>query len=131
MSGRGVQERRAASRYVVAKDVDAYLRALPADQRTALEALRTAIRAACPDALEGIAYGMPAFKYMGKPLVYIGAAKAHLGLYGSNARFLSKAELQGLDHSKGTIRFTPDAPLPAALVAKVVRSRMAEIDRKA
>ena len=113
---------------MVAKDVDAYLRALPGDHRTALEGLRAAILAACPDALEGISYGMPGYKYKGKPLVYMGAAKAHLALYGNNARFLSQAELAGLDHSKGAIRCTPDAPLPAALVAKVVRSRMAEID---
>jgi uncharacterized protein YdhG (YjbR/CyaY superfamily) len=107
--------------------VDAYFERLPHDQRRALQALRQQILALAPDAQEAIAYGMPAYKVEGKPLVYLGAAKAHCALYGNNARFLSPADLAGIDHAKGTLRFTPKAPLPSAIVAKVVRARLAEI----
>jgi uncharacterized protein YdhG (YjbR/CyaY superfamily) len=36
-------------------------------------------------------------------------------------------ELVGLDTSKGTIRFAPDAPLPDDLVRRIVAARVAEI----
>ena len=37
-----------------------------------------------------------------------------------------KDELRGYETSKGTIRFQPDRPVPATLVRKLVRTRMAE-----
>jgi uncharacterized protein YdhG (YjbR/CyaY superfamily) len=110
-----------------AEGVDRYLAALPADQRAALQGLREQILALAPEAVEGISYGMPAYKVDGKPLVYFAAAKAHCGLYGNNARFLAPDELARIDHSKGTLRFTPDSPLPETIVEKVVRGRLREI----
>ncbi len=112
----------------MAASVDAYLAGLPDDQRHALEQVRAVVRDDAPEAEERIAYGMPTYRYRGKPLVYFGAAKAHVALYGNNARFLDDEELAGLDHSKGTIRFTPAAPLDPAIIRKAVAGRMAEID---
>lgn len=111
---------------------DAYLAALPADQRAALETLRQQIRATAPDAREVFSYGVPAFRVgpgQGKVLVGYAAMKAHCGLYLFEgdlvARFAGK--LAGFSTAKGTIRFTPDAPLPPALVAEIVAARLAEI----
>lgn len=112
---------------MAATSVEAYLAALPTPQRRVLSRLRTQIRTLAPEAAERISYGMPAYKVDGKPLVYFGAAEAHCGLYGNHARFLSAEELAGLNRSKGTIRFTPQEPLPPWLVAKIIGGRLAEI----
>lgn len=117
-------------RGAAAKDVDAYLAALPADQRAALTRIRRTIRAAAPDATESISYGIPAYKVGGKPVVYVGAAKAHLALYGPAISRAGKA-FAAFEQSKGTVRFTPEKPLPAALVTKLVRARVAEIRKGA
>lgn len=109
------------------REVDAYLKALPQDQRRALIDLRATILGAAPDAVEGFAYGLPGFKYRGRPLAYVGAAKAHCALYGTNADEF-REQLAKYDVSKGTIRFTPERPLPKALVRKLMKSRMAAID---
>lgn len=111
-------------------DVDAVLAALPEPTRDALEALRETIRAAAPTAVEGINYGVPAFKYRGRPFVSFGAGKAHCSFYVQSPAVMDAhaGELAGYDTSKGTIRFRADAPLPAAIVTRLVRARMAEIE---
>ena len=111
-----------------AKDVDAYLAALPDDQRTALEEVRRTIKAAAPEAVEAISYGIPGYKLKGKPLIHFGAAKNHCAIYGAAVAESDKQDLKDYDTSKGTIRFSPDKPLPPKLVTKLVRTRMAEIE---
>jgi len=108
-----------------AKDLDAYLAALPEDQRTALEKLRETIKAAAPKAAESISYGMPTFKYKGRPLIYFGAAKKHCAIYGVST---DGNELKQYDTSKGTVRFSPDKPLPEALVKKLVNAQIERIE---
>jgi uncharacterized protein YdhG (YjbR/CyaY superfamily) len=63
------------------EEVNAVLAALPEDARNALEALRRTIAAAAPEAVESINYGVPAFKYRGRPLVSFAAAKNHCSFY--------------------------------------------------
>jgi uncharacterized protein YdhG (YjbR/CyaY superfamily) len=106
---------------------DAYLAALPADQRAALQALRRTIRAAAPRAEEGSSYALPAFLQDGA-LVAFGASAKHCAFYPLSPAVISAhaRELRGFQTSKGTIRFTPDKPLPAALVRKLVKARLAE-----
>ncbi len=104
--------------------IDAYLAALPADQRAALQKLRAQIKAAAPRAEEYIGYGLAGFKLDGHPLVYFGAATHHCALYGAldAGRFASK--LKGFKQSKGTIQFTPDRPIPAGVVRALVKARI-------
>jgi len=110
-------------------NTDAYLEQLPPDQRSALATLRRRILAAAPRAEEHFGYGLPGFKYNGHPLVYMGAAKEHVALYGSvPAGF--KERLKDFDVSKGTIRFTPEKPLPAALVKDIVKAKVAAIEER-
>jgi uncharacterized protein YdhG (YjbR/CyaY superfamily) len=109
--------------------VDAYLAALPDDQRAALEKIRKAIRATAPGAEEGFSYGMPAFRLDGKPIAGFAAAAKHCSYFPMSGSVVEtlKEDLDGHDTSKGTIRFPADKPLPAALVRKLVRARIAEI----
>jgi uncharacterized protein YdhG (YjbR/CyaY superfamily) len=110
--------------------VAAYLRAVPPAPRAALVRLRKTIKAAAPRATEGISYGMPCFKHHGMLLCFA-AFKDHCSLFMST--YLTKAhkkELASYHTSKGTIRFTADRPLPAALVRKLVKARVAQNERK-
>jgi uncharacterized protein YdhG (YjbR/CyaY superfamily) len=109
------------------RTIDEYLAALSADQRAALEKLRKTIRAAAPKAEECISYQLPAFRQDG-PLVAFGATANHCAFYlmSSTTVEAHKDELKNYDTSKGTIRFRADEPLPAALVRKLVKARLAE-----
>ena len=111
-------------------EVEAFLTTQAEEARRALQHLRATIAAAAPEAVEGIGYGVPAFKYRGRPLVSFGAARSHCAFYVQSPAVMDahKDELAGYDTSKGTIRFAPDKPLPDELVTRLVRARMAETD---
>ena len=109
--------------------VDDYLAALPDARRAALEGLRRTIHAAAPDATETIAYQMPAFRsHGGRFLVSFGAYKNHYSLFPASGAVIEALgeELTPYLAGKGTIRFPADGPIPAALVASIVKVRLAE-----
>ena len=109
--------------------VDDYLAALPEDQRAVLEKLRTTIRTTAPDATETISYQMPTFKLHGRVLVYYAAFKDHCSLFPASEAVMEALgeELKPYFSGKGTLRFTPDKPIPVALVKKIVKARIEEI----
>jgi uncharacterized protein YdhG (YjbR/CyaY superfamily) len=109
------------------RTVDEYLAALSDDKRAALQKLRKTIRVAAPKAEECISYGIAAYRLNGM-LVGFGATGKHCAFYlmSSSTVAAHEDELRGYDTSKGTIRFPADAPLPAALVRKLVKARIAE-----
>jgi len=108
--------------------IDAYLEGVPPEHRTALEKLRKQIRAAAPKAEECLSYGVPAFRTPGGVLVGFGASKKHCTFFPMTGHTVAAhaEELAGFETSKGAIRFTPESPLPAALVKKIVKERLAE-----
>jgi uncharacterized protein YdhG (YjbR/CyaY superfamily) len=106
--------------------VDEYLAALPAEKRAALQWLRRRIRDAAPGADECISYGIPGFRLDGKLLVHFGAAARHCAFYPGAVFESFRDELADYDTSKGTIRFQPDKPPPAALIKKLVRAQIAK-----
>ena len=110
------------------KTIDEYLAALSDDQRAALEKLRQTIRAAAPQAEECINYGLAAFRLHGKNLVALGATANHCAFYLMSGSTVAthQEQLTDYDTSKGTIRFSAAKPLPAALVRKLVKARIAE-----
>jgi uncharacterized protein YdhG (YjbR/CyaY superfamily) len=109
--------------------VEDYLAGLPEKPRAALETLRRAIRAAVPEATEGIAWQMPAFRAHDRWLVGYAAFRDHCSFFPMSTRVLETfaAELEPYSTSKGTIRFSTDHPLPAALVKKMVQARVEEV----
>jgi len=107
--------------------IDEYLAPLSKEKWAALEQLRKTIKSAAPRAEECISYGIPGFRSGEKLLVSFGAAEKHCAFYpGAYPLKAHQNELKSYDTSKGTIRFPADRPLPAALVRKLVKSRIAE-----
>ena len=108
--------------------IDEYLATLTEEQRAALEKIRKTIKAAAPKAVECISYQLAAFRLEGKLLVAFGATANHCAFYPMSARTIEAHldDLKGYETSKGTIRFQPNKPLPASLVRKLVKARIAE-----
>jgi uncharacterized protein YdhG (YjbR/CyaY superfamily) len=107
--------------------IDEYLTTVSDQQRAALEKLRKTIKAAAPKAEECISYATAAFRDNGM-LVGFGATKNYCAFYLMSGSIVTDFadELEGYDTSKGTIRFSPDQSLPAALVRRLVKTRLAE-----
>lgn len=108
--------------------VDDFLANVPEPQRAALEDLRQVIRAGAPDAVEVINYGVPMLKLNGRNLVSFAAGRAHCSFYVQSPAVMEAhaGELKDFKTSKGTVQFTPDKPIPADLVTKLVKARIAE-----
>ena len=108
--------------------VEAYLAALPTDQRAALERLRAVIRRAAPGATEGIAYQMPAFYNGAQYLVSYAAFKDHCSFFPASGTVRDKLgdELRRYFSGKGTLQFKPEEPLPDKLVERIVAIRLEE-----
>src|SRR5437867_2913600 len=111
------------------KTIDEYLAGVPPKFRTLLRELRKTIKTAAPDADEVISYGMPAFRQNGM-LVYFAAFQDHCSLFVASdaVRRQFAKELKPFQAGRGTLRFTPDRPLPSGLVARIVKARVAEND---
>lgn len=110
--------------------IDEYLKNVSIDQRVVLETLRKTIRAAVPQADECINYGVAAFRLNGQCIAGFGASAKHCSYYpfsGSTVATL-RNDLKNFQTTKGSIQFQPAKPLPAALVRKLVKARLAEID---
>ena len=115
------------------KTVDDYIENAPPSTKSYLLELRKIVRETAPEAVEGIGYQMPAYKYLGRPLVYFGGFKKHVSLFAAGSERIGakfKEELKGYVQSKGTIQFPLDKPLPEELIAKVVKERVREVEEK-
>jgi len=114
-----------------AKSVDQYLSKIPEPARTTLNKVRAVIRSvAPPEATESISYGIPTFKYKGM-LASFAAFSDHCSLFpGAGPTIEFKNELKNFQTSKGTIRFAPNKPIPATLLKRLMKTRIAENERK-
>ena len=112
---------------VAPHSVDEYLAGIPEPARSTLNRIRAVVRSAAPpEATEAISYGIPAIKYQGV-LLWFAAFSNHCSLFpGASVIKALRSELKDYHTSKGTIQFPVDKPLPAALVKKMVKARIAE-----
>jgi uncharacterized protein YdhG (YjbR/CyaY superfamily) len=110
---------------------DEYLATVPEPQRRELRRIRQFVRRIVPEAEESTSYGMPAFKYKQRPLLGFRAGKKHLSVFPFSPEAVEAASdaLAGFELSKGTVRFTPDKPIPEPALEALVRHRLLEIDR--
>jgi len=114
----------------VTPEVDAYLAALPPDQCCALTALRARLKALLPDHPEVMSYAMPGFRQpgpKGRMVVGYAAFARHLGLYPHSGSVIPQIDCAPFKTSKSGVLFTPDQPLPDALLRRIVATRQAEI----
>lgn len=111
-----------------AKHAEAYFAKLSADKRATLEKVRKAIRAAAPNAEEGMSYGIPAF-IQGKPIAGYSASARHCSYFPMSGAITAQFEdeLAKYEVSKGGFNFPIGKPPAAALIRKLVKARIAEI----
>ena len=110
--------------------VDTYIAALPPDQRDALTTLRARLKSLLPDHIETMSYAMPGFRQpgpKGKMVAGYAAFARHLGLYPHSGTVIPKIDCAPFKTSKSGVLFTPDTPLPDALLARIIETRQAEL----
>jgi uncharacterized protein YdhG (YjbR/CyaY superfamily) len=112
-----------------APDVDVYFARLPDDRRAVLAELRRTVRAAAPEAVETIAYNMPALRLGGRFLVSYDSYRRHISLFPASDAVVTALgpEIEPYLAGKGTIRFPAGRPIPLDLVDRIVRIRVDEV----
>lgn len=110
-------------------EIDRYLADLDDTRRRTLEAVRASILDVVPDAEQGLAYGMPAFKVAGKAVAGFASYAKHLSYLPHSGSVLAALadDVAGYETSKGALKFAIDKPLPKRLVRKLIRARMVEL----
>ena len=107
--------------------VDEYIRTFPEEVQKLLTKIRAIIKEKAPEAVEGISYGMPAYKIYGKPLVYFAGFKNHIGFYATPSGHSEFApELSKYKQGKGSVQFPLDQPIPFDLIERIVEFRVKE-----
>lgn len=126
------KQRELAGERATKSKVRAYIAALPPDTRRILKMIRETIINAAPGAAEHFSYGIPGFRFEGKPLMWYAGWKQHVGMYPMTATIkrANAAGLKGYEVSKGTVRFPLANPPSPALVTRLVKTRLAEIRKE-
>lgn len=124
--GSRVERRRRAAGSPIA----GYIAQVPAAVRPILRQIRALVREEAPESEERISYRMPAF-FQGGAIIYFAPFKNHIGVFppvkGDAALEKALAKYRG---PKGNLRFSLDAPIPYALIRRVVRARLKEVRAK-
>lgn len=108
-------------------DVDSYIETFPENVKERLKTIRAIIKEAAPEAEEGFSYGMPGYKYCGKPLVYFAGYEKHIGFYATPSGHSEFAgELSKYKQGKGSVQFPNDKEIPYDLIKRIVEFRVAE-----
>lgn len=106
-----------------------YISTIPSTHRYSLQELRDLILKSADQVEEYISTGVPEFKYNGRYLVSLGAAKSHISLYVMQGTALEaiQKKLKAFDVSNKVIRFTPETKLPIGIIKEIIKKRIQEI----
>lgn len=111
--------------------IEEYLDTVRPERRGALDRLRKTIRKIVPDAEECISYGIPAFRIRGVVVAgFAATAKgcSYFPFSGSTLKTLAH-DLKDYEQTKSSLHFTADQALPPALVRKLLKARIAEVQK--
>ena len=112
-------------------EVEAYINQFPPEVQAILIRIRGIILNKAPEAAEQIAYGMPAYKTFGKPLIYFAGFKHYIGLYATpSGHEAFKDDLSKYKQGKGSVQFPLDQPIPYDLIERIVQFRVEENRKK-
>jgi uncharacterized protein YdhG (YjbR/CyaY superfamily) len=110
-----------------AENVDEYIASFPKQTQEALQLVRTTIQNLVPEALESISYGIPAFNFKKRYLIYFAGYKTHIGMYPAPVAEESfKDSIAPYKSGKATVKFPLNAPMPLDLIEKIVTFRIAQ-----
>lgn len=108
-------------------EIEKYMEQFPKNVQDILYNIKTLIKEIVPEAEECMAYGMPAYKTFGKPLIYFAGYKNHIGLYATPTGHQEFAkELSKYKQGKGSVQFPVDQPIPYDLISQIIEFRMLE-----
>lgn len=112
--------------------VDDYIKAAPVASQVLLKQMRQLIKINAPKAEESVSYGMAAYKYLGKPLVYFAGYENHIGFYSTpTGHEAFKKELSVYKTGKGSVQFPVTERLPVKLIEKIIQFRVKENEANA
>lgn len=113
------------------KTVEEYLEGLPEDIRHRISTLRTLVMESVPGATESISYGMPAYKFKNKPLIYFAAFPRHIGIYALPAAHKAfEGSLQLYKKGKGSFQVRHSQPIPLDLIRAMIEYNVHSIMAK-
>ncbi|MBK0368709.1 iron chaperone [Flavobacterium agrisoli] len=113
------------------EEVTSYIAKFPSEVEFILENIRAIILKIVPKVTESISYGMPAYKYKTKPLVYFAAYKNHIGFYATpSGHEQFKEALSVYKQGKGSVQFPLNQKIPYDLIEAIVKYRAAENETK-
>lgn len=105
--------------------VDRYLKPVKEPALSKLRQLRALILATATGAEEGISYGMPYYKYLGRALCGFALSKQHIGFFPGAIVSDFTEDLAGYETGKGTVRLPFQGRLPVILLRKMIKAGMA------
>ena len=112
-----------------ASTIDEYISNFPGETVKTLQQVRMAVRKAAPAAEETISYGMPAFRYKGRIIIYFAGYKNHIGVYATPSGHAAfQKELSAYKQGKGSVQFPLDQPMPLDLIKRIVKFRVQQQD---
>ncbi|MGH2565361.1 MAG: DUF1801 domain-containing protein, partial [Ginsengibacter sp.] len=112
-------------------NIDTYIARFPEVVQKTLEQVRLTVRKAASNAEETISYGMPAFRYNGRVIIYFAGYKNHIGLYATPSGHAAfEKELSAYKQGRGSVQFPLDKPMPLSLISRIVNFRVQQQDEK-